>query len=291
MNKLGIIGGSGTYNVDGLKNKKWVSFTSDFGEPSDSLLLGDIDGQNIVFLPRHGRNHTIPPNEINYRANIDILKKAGVTEIVSISAVGSLKRDLSPGTFVIVDQFIDRTTSREKSFFSTGVVAHVSMAHPTCQRMMSLILKIAEKQNIKIEKGGTYLAMQGPQFSSIAESDLYRHYNCDVIGMTNMPEVKLAREAEICYAAVAMVTDYDCWHPKYDNVNVNDVLKIMAKNERKSALLLKEFSILSKNLREPCPCGCQTALDGAIVTLPEHRDPILVKKLANIAGRVLNHIK
>ena len=224
---LGIIGGSGVYEIEGLQNKHWKKVNSSFGEPSDELLFGELDGQQMVFLPRHGRGHLIPPSEINYRANIDVLKRAGVTEILSVSAVGSLREDLKPGMFVIVDQFIDRTFARNKSFFGPGLVAHVSMAHPVCNRLGCHIESSAKGIGIEIVRGGTYIAMEGPQFSSIAESELYRSWGCDVVGMTNMPEAKLAKEAEICYVSVAMVTDYDCWHAEHDNVTVDAMIKVL----------------------------------------------------------------
>jgi len=217
---IGIIGGSGVYDIDGLVNTRWEKVATPFGEPSDELLFGELGGQRLVFLPRHGRGHQIPPSEINFRANIDVLKRAGVTDVISVSAVGSLREHLAPGTFVIVDQFIDRTFARVKSFFGKGLVAHVSMAHPVCGRLGDRIEAAAAEAKIKAVRGGTYLVMEGPQFSSLAESELYRTWNCDVIGMTNMPEAKLAREAEMCYATVAMVTDYDCWHPNHDDGTV-----------------------------------------------------------------------
>ncbi|MBT8001708.1 MAG: S-methyl-5'-thioadenosine phosphorylase, partial [Rhodospirillales bacterium] len=219
-NVIGIIGGSGVSEIDGLSNTRWEKVTSSFGEPSDELLFGELDGQQIVFLPRHGRGHRIPPSELNFCANIDALKRAGVTEIISVSAVGSLKEELPPGTFVIVDQFIDRTFARTKSFFSTGLVAHVGLGHPVCGRLGDALEAAATELDIPVARGGTYLVMEGPQFSTLAESELYRSWNCDVIGMTNMPEAKLAREAEMCYATVAMVTDFDCWHPDHDHVTV-----------------------------------------------------------------------
>jgi len=229
---LGIIGGSGVYDIDGLTNKEWRKVDSPFGDPSDELLFGELNGQKLVFLPRHGRGHRIPPSELNYRANVDAMKRAGVTEIVSVSAVGSLKEELPPGTFVIVDQFVDRTFARVKSFFQTGLVAHVSMAHPVCGRLGDIIEQAAKDAGIIAVRGGTYLVMEGPQFSTQAESNLYRQWGCDVIGMTNMPEAKLAREAEMCYATVAMVTDYDCWHPDHDAVTVEQVVKVLLENRR-----------------------------------------------------------
>ena len=285
---IGIIGGSGVYNIDGLTNTRWQKVESPFGSPSDELLFGELGGQQLVFLPRHGRGHKIPPSEINYRANIDALKRAGVTEIISVSAVGSLQEHLKPGTFVIVDQFIDRTFARQKSFFTTGCVAHVSMAHPVCGRLGDEIEQAAKDAAISVVRGGTYLVMEGPQFSSLAESELYRSWGCDVIGMTNMPEAKLAREAEICYASVAMVTDYDCWHPDHDSVTVDQIIKVLTANADKAKQLVQSaIPRLSKNLRR-LTCACQSALEFALITAPAARDPALVKKLDAVAGRVLN---
>lgn len=285
---LGIIGGSGLYDIDGLENTEWKSVESPFGETSDDFLCGELNGQKLVFLPRHGRGHRIPPDEINYRANIDAMKRLGVTEILAIGAVGSLKEELPPGTFVIVDQFIDRTINRKKSFFTKGLVAHVSMAHPTCDRLATLATEAAEALDIAVVKGGTYLAMEGPQFSSIAESELYRSWGCDVIGMTNMPEAKLAREAEICYSTVAMVTDFDCWHTEHDNVEVTDIIKVLLDNAHKGGELIKQISPQMADLERPCPCGCQQALEHAIITSPDARTDDMVTKLDAVAGRILN---
>jgi len=285
---LGIIGGSGLYNIEGLENTEWKQVRSPFGETSDDFLCGELKGQRLVFLPRHGRGHCIPPDEINYCANIDAMKRLGVTEIFSIGAVGSLKEELPPGTFVIVDQFIDRTIKRKKSFFSQGLVAHVSIAHPTCERLATLALDAAEALDIPVVKGGTYLAMEGPQFSSLAESKLYRSWSCDVIGMTNMPEAKLAREAEICYSTIAMVTDYDCWHEGHNNVEVSDIINVLLDNADKGGELIKHISPNIAALARPCPCGCQRALEHAIITAPEARTETMTKKLDAIAGRVLN---
>ncbi|WP_039852757.1 S-methyl-5'-thioadenosine phosphorylase [Magnetospirillum fulvum] len=284
---LGIIGGSGVYDIDGLTNKEWRTVESPFGAPSDQLLFGDLDGQKLVFLPRHGRGHRIPPSELNFRANIDAMKRAGVTEILSVSAVGSLKEDLPPGTFVIVDQFIDRTFARTKSFFGTGLVAHVSMAHPTCDRLSDLVEQAAAEAGIIAVRGGTYLVMEGPQFSTKAESEMYRQWGCDVIGMTNMPEAKLAREAEICYASVAMVTDYDCWHPDHDAVTVDAIVKVLLENADRARLLVKTVAPKVTGRNAPCAKGCHTALDNAIITHGEGRDPALVANLDAVAGRVL----
>lgn len=285
---LGVIGGSGVYDIDGLTHKKWKKVLSPFGEPSDELLFGDLDGVSMVFLPRHGRGHTIPPSDINFRANIDALKRSGVTDLVSVSAVGSLKESLPPGTFVVIDQFIDRTFAREKSFFGSGVVAHVSMARPVCSRLGRHLLSAGKDQGISIVDGGTYLVMEGPQFSSLAESNLYRTWNCDVIGMTNMPEAKLAREAEICYASVAMVTDFDCWHPLHEAVTVDSIVKVLVANAQNARSLVKTVAPRLHSDNEAHRCSCRSALQFAIITSPESREPALVKKLDAIAGRILN---
>jgi 5'-methylthioadenosine phosphorylase len=285
---LGIIGGSGVYDIDGLAGKRWEKVASPFGEPSDELLCGELDGQAMVFLPRHGRGHRIPPSEINFRANIDALKRLGVTDIVSVSAVGSLREHLHPGMFVIVDQFIDRTFARNKSFFGTGLVAHVSMARPVCSRLGDHLEAATRAAGIDMARGGTYLVMEGPQFSSLAESELYRSWNCDVIGMTNMPEAKLAREAEICYATVAMVTDYDCWHPNHDDVTVDAIIKVLLANAEKARTLVKKVAPRIKADANAVHCGCRTALRHALITAPEARDPELVRRLDAVAGRVLN---
>ncbi|MFZ3019691.1 MAG: S-methyl-5'-thioadenosine phosphorylase [Gallionella sp.] len=284
---LGIIGGSGVYNIEGLENMRWVKAESSFGEPSDEVLIGELDGQSIAFLPRHGRGHRLSPTDINFRANIDALKRLGVTDIVSVSAVGSLREHLMPGMFVIVDQFIDRTFAREKSFFGNGLVAHVSMAHPVCGRLGEHLYAAAQQIGIQVARGGTYLAMEGPQFSSLAESELYRTWACDVIGMTNMPEAKLAREAEICYATVAMVTDYDCWHPNHDDVTVDAIVKVLLENADKARALVKSVAPIVLGDAAACDCGCRTALQHAILTAPESRDPALVEKLSAVAGRML----
>jgi 5'-methylthioadenosine phosphorylase len=284
---LGIIGGSGVYDIDGLTNKRWQKVTSPFGEPSDDLLLGELNGQPMVFLPRHGRGHRIAPSDINFRANIDALKRSGVTDVVSVSAVGSLKEGLPPGTFVIVDQFIDRTFAREKSFFGTGLVAHVSMAHPVCRRLGDHLELAAREAGISVARGGTYLAMEGPQFSSLAESELYRFWNCDVIGMTNMPEAKLAREAELCYATVAMVTDYDCWHPGHDAVTVDGVIKVLVANADHARTLVKVVAPKLRSDASALQCSCRSALQFALITAPEARDPAMIQRLDAVAGRVL----
>ena len=284
---IGIIGGSGVYDIDGLKNAKWTKVESTFGQPSDELLIGDLDGQKMAFLPRHGRGHRIPPSEVNYRANIDALKRAGVTEIIGVSAVGSLKEELPPGRFVLVDQFIDRTFKREKSFFSTGMVAHMGFGDPVCSRLGDALWEAAQDLGLDMVRGGTYLAMEGPQFSTRAESELYRSWGCSVIGMTNMPEAKLAREAELCYASVAMVTDYDCWHTGHEAVTVEQVIKVVVENADKGRALIKQAVPKLVGRTHTCPQGCQTALDVAIQTAPEARDPAMAKKLDAIAGRVL----
>ncbi|MBL1235111.1 MAG: S-methyl-5'-thioadenosine phosphorylase [Rhodobiaceae bacterium] len=286
---LGVIGGSGIYNPPGLENSRWERVESSFGEASDELHFGQLAGLDMVFLPRHGRNHSYAPSDINYRANIDALKRAGVTDIVSVSAVGSLKENLAPGHFVIVDQFIDRTFAREKSFFGKGCVAHVSMADPVCGRLGDQLEAACKASSIGCTRGGTYLAMEGPQFSSRAESELYRSWGCSVIGMTNMPEAKLAREAETNYATIAMVTDYDCWHEDEDNVEVTHVLEVLRGNADKAGLMIRALaqSLAGKD-RAPCPQGFDRVLDHAIITAPEGRDPAMVAKLEAVAGRVLN---
>jgi 5'-methylthioadenosine phosphorylase len=286
-NLIGIIGGSGIYDIDGLEDRQWVKVPSTFGEPSDDILTGTLLGQPMAFLPRHGRGHRIPPSEVNYRANIDALKRLGVTDIISLSAVGSLKESLAPGRFVIVDQFIDRTFAREKSFFGSGLVAHVSMAHPVCSRLGDRLQQSAQAAGIDAVRGGTYLAMEGPQFSSLAESNLYRQWGCDVIGMTNMPEAKLAREAEICYASVAMVTDYDCWHPDHDHVTVEQIISVLVANADKGRALVKAAVPLIKDDAHAASCGCRSALQHALITAPEARDPAMVEKLSAVAGRML----
>lgn len=285
---LGIIGGSGVYDIEGLTNKRWERVSSPFGEASDELLFGELNGQQMVFLPRHGRGHKIPPSEINFRANIDVLKRAGATDVISVSAVGSLRENLRPGMFVIVDQFIDRTFARVKSFFGTGCVAHVSMAHPVCNRLGDHIEAAAREAGIEVARGGTYLVMEGPQFSSLAESELYRSWNCDVIGMTNMPEAKLAREAELCYATVAMVTDYDCWHPNHDDVTVDAIIKVLLANADNARSLVKKVAPRLQGDGKTAACGCRSALEHALITAPEARDLEMIKRLDAVAGRLLN---
>ena len=284
---IGIIGGSGVYDIEGLTNKRWEKVESPFGEPSDELLFGELNGVKLAFLPRHGRGHKIPPSAINFRANIDVLKRVGVSDVISVSAVGSLREHLSPGTFVIVDQFIDRTFAREKSFFGNGLVAHVSMAHPVCKRLGDHIEAAAKEADISAMRGGTYLVMEGPQFSTLAESELYRTWGCDVIGMTNMPEAKLAREAELCYATVAMVTDYDCWHPNHDDVTVDQIIKVLLANADKAKSLVKHVVPHVGNDAKACDCGCRSALEYALITPAEARDAEMKQKLQAIAGRML----
>ena len=288
QSKLGIIGGSGVYDLPGIENLHELSITSPWGETSDVLRSGTIGSIEVVFLPRHGRGHRFSPSDINYRANIDAMKRAGVTDLISLSACGSFKQELPPGTFVLVDQYIDRTHKRESSFFGKGCVAHVSMAHPVGPRLVERIGMAAEIENITAIKGGTYLCMEGPQFSSLAESLAYKAAGCSVIGMTAMPEAKLAREAEITYATIAMVTDFDCWHPYHDVVDVQSVIQVMHGNTEKArrlvARLAKDFAIM----REECPVGSHKALEFAIMTTPQARDPALLAKLDAVAGRVLN---
>lgn len=285
----GIIGGSGLYDIPGLTHTRWEKIASPFGEPSDALLFGEINGHQVVFLPRHGRGHRFAPSQINYRANIDALKRAGVTQLISVSAVGSLKENLQPGTFVLVDQYIDRTYKRANTFFESGCVAHVSLAHPTCLRMSRLIHSLAVQTGIPAVLGGTYLAMEGPQFSTLAESELYRSWGCDVIGMTNMPEAKLAREAEICYAGIAMVTDYDCWHPDHDNVSVGQIVRILNDNAEKARTLVQQAIPLLGSDTAAGSCGCRFALEHALITAPASRDTAVLKQLDAVAGRILKN--
>ncbi|MEQ9795707.1 S-methyl-5'-thioadenosine phosphorylase [Parvibaculum sp.] len=292
---LGVIGGSGVYEFPGLKNERWQRVESPWGEPSDELHFGELplgNGKSLemVFLPRHGRGHPHSPTTINYRANIDAMKRAGVTDIISVSAVGSLKEELPPGSFVIVDQFIDRTFSREKSFFGEGFVAHVSMANPVCPRLGDHLEAACKANDIRHTRGGTYLVMEGPQFSTLAESNLYRSWGCSVIGMTNMPEAKLAREAEICYATVAMVTDYDCWHPTHAHVEVADVVRVLEENAGHARAMIRAVAESFGPERAPSPQGLDRVLDTALITAPAKRDPALVKKLDAVAGRVLGGV-
>lgn len=284
---LGIIGGSGFYDMPGIANAGWRHIESPWGKPSDDILFADLDGLPLRFLPRHGRGHKVPPSSINFRANIDALKRAGVTDLLSISACGSLKEELPPGHFVIVDQFIDRTFAREKSFFGAGCVAHVSVAEPVSPHLAEALDAAAKGESVPVSRGGTYLVMEGPQFSTRAESELYRAWGCSVIGMTNMPEAKLAREAEICYATLAMVTDYDCWHDEHDNVDVASVIAIMRSNTEKAQRLVLNLAKGFPKEHPACPIGSDRALDVAIITPPDDRDPALLAKLDAVAGRVL----
>jgi len=284
---LGVIGGSGIYELPGLRDVHWEKVASPWGEPSDALCFGTLGDLPMVFLPRHGRGHRIPPGEINYRANIDALKRAGVTDVVSLSACGSLRADLPPGLFVLVDQYIDRTVARAKSFFGSGCVAHVAFANPVSPGLVDRLEAAARAEEISVHRGGTYLAMEGPQFSTLAESRLYRNWNCDVIGMTNMPEAKLAREAELCYASVAMVTDFDSWHEDHGTVDVSKIIAVMHANADNAKRLVARLARDFPAEHEPCPIGSDTALDYAIITAPEARDPDLMRKLDAIAGRVL----
>ena len=284
---IGIIGGSGLYQIDGLTDIAWRRVASPFGEASDELCFGTLAGRRVVFLPRHGRGHRVPPSEINYRANIDVLKRAGVTDLISLSAVGSLKAELPPGAFVLVDQFIDRTFARSKSFFGTGLVAHVSFGRPVCARLGDALAAAGKEAGIATHRGGTYVCMEGPQFSTLAESNLHRSWGCSVVGMTNMPEAKLAREAELCYATVAMVTDFDCWHPDHDHVSVEMIIGVLLANADRARALVKAVVPLLGALRMACPAGCDHALENALITAPEARDPAVVAKLDAVAGRVL----
>ena len=284
---IGIIGGSGVYDIDGLTDTRWERVESSFGDASDELFFGMLDGQQLVFLPRHGRGHKLTPGTVNYRANIDAMKRSGVREIISVSACGSLREDLPPGTFVMVDQFIDRTFAREKSFFGPGLVGHVALGDPICGRLSDMLFNTADELDYKAVKGGTYLAMEGPQFSTRAESELYRSWGCHVIGMTNMPEAKLAREAEICYATVAMVTDFDCWHPDHDDVTVDAIIAVLMDNADRARALVKSTAPKLSGRTGLCEHGCQEALSTAIITSPDARDPEMVAKLEAVAGRVL----
>ncbi len=284
---VGIIGGSGLYDIEGLEGREWRRVASPWGQATDELLFGVLDGTRCVFLPRHGRGHVLSPTHLNYRANIDVLKRSGVTHVLSMSAVGSLQIGLPPGHFVIVDQFIDRSFAREKSFFGEGCVAHVSMAHPVCPLIGDVLEASAQALGLPVSRGGTYLVMEGPQFSTKAESALYRSWGCSVIGMTNMPEAKLAREAELHYATVAMVTDYDCWHETHEAVTVDAVVRIMTENAANARALVRHAIPRLAAGSAPCPLGCDRALDHALITAPSHRDPALMAKLDAVAARVL----
>ena len=287
MSVLAVVGGSGLYDLPGLTDTRWVTVDTPWGAPSDQIFLGRLGDAQLAFLPRHGRGHRIPPSEVNYRANIAALKDVGATDVLSLSAVGGLRADLPPGHFVIVDQFIDRTFAREKSFFGTGLVAHVSMAHPVCPRLGDRVQAVLAGQGVPHVRGGTYVAMEGPQFSTLAESQLYRSWNASVIGMTNMPEAKLAREAELCYCSVSMVTDFDCWHPAHDAVTVDAVVQVLLGNARLAQGLVASAAAPISNDSAAPSCACRHALDHAIITAPAARDPAMVEKLRSIAGRVL----
>ena len=284
---LAVIGGSGLYDMPGLTETRWVSVDTPWGAPSDQIFRGRLGSTEMAFLPRHGRGHRIPPSEVNYRANIAALKSLGATDVLSLSAVGSLRADLPPGTFVVVDQFIDRTFARAKSFFGTGLVAHVSLADPVCGRLGRHVVAALQGQGVPHAVGGSYLAIEGPQFSTRAESELYRSWNCSVIGMTNMPEAKLAREAELCYASVAMVTDFDCWHPAHDAVTVDAIIQVLLGNAQTARTLVAGLAGDIGQDPEAPDCPCRHALDHALITSPEARDPLLVERLRAIAGRVL----
>ena len=282
--KIGVIGGSGVYQIEGVQDPEWITVETPWGAPSDAILTGTLQGTPMAFLPRHGRGHVHSPTSIPYRANIDALKRLGVTDILAVSAVGSLQEAMKPGDFVLVDQFIDRTVTREASFFGPGCVAHVSLAHPTSARLGEAVTLAAT--GLTVHPKATYLAIEGPQFSTAAESNLYRQWGADVIGMTGMPEARLAREAEICYASLAMVTDYDCWHPDHDAVDVSQVVATLTANAKNARQVVANLP-LHLTSRAECPCGCDRALTGAIMTAPDKRDPTLLAKLATIAGRVV----
>ena len=286
--RLGVIGGSGIYDIEGLEDAEWVTVETPWGAPSDAIMTGRLGGVEMAFLPRHGRGHVHAPADVPYRANIDALKRLGCTDVISVSACGSFRDEMKPGDFVIVDQFIDRTIAREKSFFGSGCVAHVSVAHPTCPRLGAACAEAARAAGVTVHDGGTYLAMEGPQFSTLAESRMYREsWGADVIGMTNMPEAKLAREAELCYASVAMITDYDSWHPDHGEVDVTEIIATLMGNADKGRAMVAGLPALLGDARAPCPHGCDRALEYAILTRPEARDPALVAKLDAVAGRVL----
>ena len=285
---IGVIGGSGLYEIEGLQGAEWQEVETPWGAPSDAILTGTLGGVKMAFLPRHGRGHVHTPTSVPYRANIDALKRLGVTDVISVSACGSFREAMAPGDFVVVDQFIDRTIGRQASFFGPGLVAHVSVAHPTCPRLAAACLEAARAEGITVHDGGTYLAMEGPQFSTLAESKMYREeWGADVIGMTNMPEAKLAREAELCYVTVAMVTDYDSWHPDHGEVDVAEIIRTLTGNAEKARGLVARLPELLGAVRAPCPHGCDRALEFAILTAPDKRDPAMVEKLSAVAGRVL----
>ncbi len=286
--KIAVIGGSGIYDIDGLEAAEWTTVETPWGPASDAILTGTLDGTPMAFLPRHGRGHVHSPSTVPYRANIDALKRLGCTDIIAVSACGSFREQMAPGDFVIVDQFIDRTTQRAKSFFGTGCVAHVSVAHPTCARLSDACETAARDTGVKVHRGGTYLAMEGPQFSTLAESRMYRDaWGADVIGMTNMPEAKLAREAELCYASVAMITDYDSWHPDHGEVDVTKIIATLTRNADTGRDMVARLPGLLDETRAPCPQGCDHALEYAILTQPDARDPALMAKLDAVAGRML----
>ena len=285
---IGVIGGSGVYQIDGLEGASWVRVKTPWGKPSDEVLVGRLDGTAMAFLPRHGRGHVHAPSDVPYRANIDALKRLGCTDVVAVSAVGSLREDYRPGDFVIVDQYIDRTFARPKSFFGSGCVAHVGFAHPTCPRLSAACAAAARAAGVTLHASATYVAMEGPQFSTLAESRMYRSWGADIIGMTGMPEAKLAREAELCYASVAMVTDYDCWHPGHDAVDVAQVIRTLTANAGNARALVARLPALLGADRAPCPHGCDRALDMALMTAPDKRDPDLLARLDAVAGRVLS---
>src|SRR5213593_1155608 len=284
---LGVIGGSGIYNLPGLEKVRQKTIKSPWGEPSAALRIGEIAGLPVVFLSRHDKGHRLSPSDINYRANIDVLKRAGVTDLVSLSACGSFKEELTPGTFVLIDQFVDRTHKRESSFFGKGLVAHVSMAHPVSPRLRIHLAAAAEAEGVAVVRGGTYVCIEGPQFSTLAESLTYKGLDYSVVGMTNLPEAKLAREAELCYATVAMVTDFDCWHPDHDAVTVQDIISVLTANADKAKALVARLARDFPREHEPCPIGSDCALDTALITAPEARDRKLLRKLDAVAGRVL----
>jgi 5'-methylthioadenosine phosphorylase len=285
---IGVIGGSGVYDIDGLEGAEWRRVETPWGDASDEILFGTFKGVKMAFLPRHGRGHVQSPSSINYRANIDALKRSGVTDIISVSACGSFREEMAPGHFVIIDQFIDRTFARDKTFFGEGFVAHVSVAHPTCPRLGDALEASVKIVGVPVHRGGTYLVMEGPQFSSLAESKMYREvWGCDVIGMTNMPEAKLAREAEICYATVAMVTDYDSWHPDHGAVGISAIIATLTGNAENARSLVKTVAPMLAGAREPCHHGCDRALEYAVLTAPEKRDTAMIEKLSAVAGRIL----
>jgi 5'-methylthioadenosine phosphorylase len=285
---IGVIGGSGVYQIEGLEGASWVAVKTPWGKPSDDILVGRLDGVPMAFLPRHGRGHVHSPSSVPYRANIDAMKRLGATHLVALSACGSFREDLAPGDFVIVDQYIDRTFAREKSFFGKGCVAHVSVAAPTCLQLSDICHQAARAEGLRVHRGGTYLAMEGPQFSTMAESRMYREsWGCDVIGMTGMPEAKLAREAELCYASVAMITDYDSWHPEHGEVDIAMIIQTLGANAGHARGLVSRLPALLGAAHAPCPHGCDRALEHALMTAPEARNPALIERLDAVAGRVL----